>query len=548
MPRKPSPSVRTTLYRVRGIEDLTTAVRAKYREADGFTSEATTVDGRQALVVHGEVQRVETSWAARLSAIAGVNVAVGNTTAAAVLLIRDGEDEAWALTYGMGFQLLDQAFVDPGFGIRVATRTATPDAIQSLTRTELDHRARTDRSSIPAGEALRGFGIGDFGEVITRISGAAAVMGLTVGDESIRVRAADALSLPLGRTPAALAADLDAIALALALDPKPELQALEQFVRVKHNRTIEHLNDALRTALKGEHHDGRLALGWPHERIDENGTPESYRVTGTGARGVEATNDLPVLEDLVGALAGRNAGDPLAAANSVKVQLFRDSDGDEPISTAIPVINWLFYEVELDGARYCLFDSRWYAMDTDYAARLEAHVTEIFARAAPVVLPDWNPEDHASEKAYNAAAAASIGGVMLDQTFLRTAQHPRGFEACDIITTSNDLIHVKHVPKSSAASHLIGQALVAVDALRHDNEARQELRRVVSEAGGTPEMVPDRLTSVVLGMARARPITPSDLFSFTQVTLSRLDASLAASGVELTVAPIIRHGVAADGD
>ena len=146
----------------------------------------------------------------------------------------------------------------------------------------------------------------------------------------------------------------------------------------------------------------------------------------------------------------------------------------------------------------------------------------------------------ADEAAYNAMAATTLKGAMLDRRLLRTTQHPRGFEACDIITPNSDLIHIKHIPRSSAASHLIGQTLVATDALRHDNEARQQLRDVVSEAGGDVNWVPDRLSSVVLEMARDDAVIAKDLFSFTQVTLSKLDSSLAASGVKLTISPIVR--------
>jgi len=51
----------------------------------------------------------------------------------------------------------------------------------------------------------------------------------------------------------------------------------------------------------------------------------------------------------------------------------------------------------------------------------------------------------------------------------------------------------------------------------------------------------DRPTAVILGMARNnRKITADKLFSFTQVTLVRLDDILAQSGVELQIAPIER--------
>ena len=52
--------------------------------------------------------------------------------------------------------------------------------------------------------------------------------------------------------------------------------------------------------------------------------------------------------------------------------------------------------------------------------------------------------------------------------------------------------------------------------------------------------VPTKPESVVLGMARSDPVTPSDLFSFTQVTVTRLDTTLAEAGITLTIAPILR--------
>ena len=539
MPRKESPSARTTVYRLQNLPNLESAIRSKYFAGEHFTATPTTVGGRNALLVAGTMRRDQAAWAARLTTIADKPVDVGNTTAAAVLLVEDSEDTAFAMTYGMGFQLLEPATIDPGFGMRVAIRTASPDAIQSLTRTELDYRSRTDRSSIPAGESLRGFGMGDFGEVITRMSGTARLPELTVGDKAIRVRAADALSVPLGKKPAALIADLDTISSALKLKANPGLRVLEQLVRVKRPELLKELETNLRSALNGSD-AGRLAIGWPHERIDDNGTPMSYKLTGTGNRSVGVADDLPTLDQLVGALQAKSPDDPLAAASTIKVQLFRDADGEEPVSAAIPATYWLFYEVTLRGTHYCLFDSRWYAMDTDYARRLQSHVEEIFRRSTPVEMPQWDTDRYRDESAYNEMAASEVGGLMLDRQLLQTTQHPRGFEACDIITPNSDFIHVKHTPKSSAASHLIAQVLVATHALRNDDEARKEFQKVVIKAGGKEELIPKRPTSIVLGIARNRPVTPSDLFSFTQVTVTRLDTTLAAAGITLTIAPILR--------
>jgi len=546
MPKEPSPSARTTLYRVRGIDKLKDAIRPKYLKSGSFTAKETKVVKREALLIQGTMHRKKVLWADRLNKLSNVPVEIGSKTAAALLLIRAGPRHAWVLAYGMGFHLLEPKYVDARFGLRVAIRTATPNAIQSLTRSELDYRSRTDRSSIPAGEALRGFGIGGFGEVITRLSSSAVISKLAVDNTTVRIRAADALSVPLGKTPSALISDLDAIAATLKLSPQPELEVLEQFFRVKNPTRIKKLNKKLKIAIKKEFKKKsnkglrQIALGWPHKRINDNGTPSSFKLIGTGERGVEVRDDLPTLKDLLKAIKKKTPDDPLSGASSIKVLLFRDSDGNEPMSTAIPAINWLFFEVQLDGIRYCLFDSRWYAMDTNYAEHLQVHVDEIFKRPPSINLPDWDVAIYSDENAYNSMAASKLSGVVLDRQLLRTKQHSRGFEACDILTPDGKLIHVKHAHNSSALSHLIAQVLVATDALRYDNEAREQLREQVKSAGGDDSWLPERLSSVTLGLARSKRVTGGDLFSFSQVTLTRLDLSLAGAGIKLTIAPIKR--------
>lgn len=532
---------RTTVYRLQKLEDLKSAIRRQYVDEYGFTETSMTIEGRKALLVTGSMRKQRVAWTERLSTIVGEVVNEGNVTAAAVLIIRDEDngDTAFAMTYGMGYQLLDQAKIDPGFGIRIAARTISPEEIRSITRTELDYRSKTDRSSIPAGDVLRGFGIGDYGEIITRLSARARLPSLKVGDKPITVRAADSLSVPIGSTAQTLVSDLDAIAEALKSDAKPELRDLEQFVPVKNPELIKDLDSQLNSALTAAN-PKRLALGWPHEKLDDNGTPSSHKMSGTGKRKVMPVDDLPELDGIVNTLRAKNENNPLDAAKSIKIQLFRDADGEEPISAPIPAKHWLMFEVNQDGKRYCHMDSRWYAMDTDYAQRLQQHVKDLFARPGVAKMPVWNVGSCPDESAYNKMAAQRLQGIMLDRKLIKTTQHPRGFEACDIITPSGAFIHVKHTPKSSAASHLVAQATVATDALRYDEEARESLQKRIDAAVGGKKGYAARPKLIVLGMARNKDVTPNSLFSFTQVTIAKLDASLSEAGITVTIAPIKR--------
>ena len=90
VPRKESPSVRTTLYRMRGITDLSDAIRSKYLGPGAFTATSGAVEGSESLLVTGAMHREQTTWAGRLSTLSGVSIGLGNTTAAAVLVIRAG--------------------------------------------------------------------------------------------------------------------------------------------------------------------------------------------------------------------------------------------------------------------------------------------------------------------------------------------------------------------------------------------------------------------------------------------------------------------------
>lgn len=145
-------------------------MRTKYLDSGDFQHVDLTMDGRPALLVYGVVESLQTAWADHLSTLSGHQIRLGNRTAAAALIISDDDtqDTAWALTYGMGFQLLPTWVIDASFGQRILLRTADPSAIRSLTRTTLDKRSRTDRSSIPGGESARGFGVGDHGEIVSR--------------------------------------------------------------------------------------------------------------------------------------------------------------------------------------------------------------------------------------------------------------------------------------------------------------------------------------------------------------------------------------------
>lgn len=549
MVNKKQPGRRTTIYRLTGVSDLEDAVRSRYLDQTGFDHHSVEVGERPAYLVTGAMSKDRVDWCSAVSALTGDSVEIGSATPAGVLLVRpsqEGSEEdgvAYALSYGMGFQLLEPSRIDNLFGQRIAIRAADPGRLRSLTVTTMDERSRTSRATIPQGDGLLGFGVGDIGEAVSRIVAIADLPDLSrSADEPLQIRGSDALNVPLGLNADEMLEDLDVLENLLTTEPLPSLKILEQLAAVKNPETKERLDDLLAKALGGC--GGKIGLAWPHERVDENGTPDSWvpsRLWKRGRNGVRPGQ--PEWSEIRAALDELPAEKRLARLNSASIQLCRDTEGKQPISQAIPLRRWVAFEGDLDGRTYALYDGSWYQIHHDYVENINRMTRELFDRSVDdLEFPDWDAVD--DEEAYNDMLAAALGGVCLDRKLITTDLHRRGIEACDVYLGDGTLIHVKKTEKSTAASHLLAQALVSADSLCHDNQARQKLRDRIEERGGNADGVGSKPTRVILAMHRGagKSVTAESLFTFTKVNLVRQAASLEERGVSVRVVSIEEDG------
>lgn len=270
VPRPESTESRMTLYRLTGLPSLDKAIRDKYQ--DGFSGETVKVGDREAILFLGRTEEKNVGWSTTLQGLSGKDIALKNSVPAAVLLIPDDEsagdvlggnvdletnddeetDEAvvWAVTFGMGFQLLDQRSIDNGFGQRIAIRCADQTKLNSVTKVTLDDRSKTERSSIPSGASLRSFGFEDIGELATRLVASGNIKGVGDPTKAVTIRGADALSLPLSKKPEAFLRDLEHVKTTLTLPPvSEELGFLEKLTIIKDKEFIEELDDDLLKAI-----------------------------------------------------------------------------------------------------------------------------------------------------------------------------------------------------------------------------------------------------------------------------------------------------------
>ncbi|WP_435582348.1 DUF6119 family protein [Amycolatopsis thermoflava] len=569
MPRPPSKAAKASLYRLtlKSDQDLELGIQKKYLEGENrFSTETVNIAGIDGLFVYGEIPNDEPAWTKHAVSVTSFHFSVRNQTSAGLLLLRidKSDDHAYCISWSMGHLLINSTHIDDGFGLRFALRKADPDDVRSLTSHSIDTVPRTARTSVIGGAPLGSFGLEEIGEIVSRFVGQVSSEGLScyvkpssikVGDKTIAgspkkitVRGADSLGIPLAKSPSELITDLKLIdSIVEKSAPREELKHLENTQPLRPgNPKIELLEQQLANDLCIG--GSGLALSWPAEFDEEPGEVSKYRMSNTGAGRPREFDELE-LDCFLEILDEVEPDLRLRRLRSIKVQA--RAEGGTPMTREIPGDRWLTYQLDFGEQRYVLHRGRWYNVGGAYLDMLKAKVERIFSNKSSVSLRAWPKQvkqkksdgaeyiGWANERVYNDHVMGSVSGfVSLDRKLVYTAQHPGGFEACDLLSPEGYLVHVKRLDDSVAASHLFNQAMNSAEALRRQPDALEKFRaKVESVSGGRRKLPADYRPSVVVIAFAGKGASPGDLFTFSQVSLSRCaDRIDSLGGMELQIA------------
>ncbi|MEV6572226.1 DUF6119 family protein [Streptomyces sp. NPDC051577] len=536
---------RSTLYLLRDTgtspSDLRAALNARYERDHSFVVEDVTIGDTPALLCHGVISRHRPpDWSSAVHTLTGLQPPIENRTSACALLLPVADD-VFALTFGMGHLLLDQSRISPGFGFDFVLRAAQPDAIRQVTHSLMDARGRTDRSSAAQGQHIRAFPIEEYGEVVSRLVGTMSSTELTIGKHSKRtaqVAGTDALKIHLGAQPEDLLHDLTQVRAILARrSPAPEFEAIARVRPLKSGDPRRSVLEARLDDLLGASTDtGTLALAVPTAYLDQEDAALSYQVKVGPVRRLIPS---PAIDDILGLLDGLPPGKRLEALSTGYIQMHRDEEGADPVSSQVKAHKWITAEIPLGSSRYFHHEGRWFEIGDQYLEGIRSEVDILLTAPAGCPLPAWT-SDLATEEEYN-LEAAKHGYFCLDRRLIRTAQHPHGFEAADLLSDDGTLIHVKRVASSAPLSHLFAQGRISADALRFDAEARAEfVRRVRERRPGHPvgEDFTPRKVVYAISLKSGKGLTTANLFTFAQVSLLQAARALRAQGIDVSVVGI----------
>ena len=542
---------KTSLYRLRSngplaAVDLGSFVLPKYLLRPGFTTRVVNHEGIDGFFVSGTITKGDADWCAPLGNLIGFPVAEQNQTALALLVLRTGR-AVYGLTYGMGHLMLDESRIDPGFGIEFAVRCLDEQRITKVRRQVMDARGRTDENSATGGEHIQGFGIEQFGEIVSQISGRIADVALTFSRDRSRaahVTGSDrSIKLPLGTTAATLLDDIEEIEQVCARpNPHPDLDFIAQVRPLPpKSERARRLDDRL-DELLGQRGSDRLALAVPTGCRDRYDFAESFVLTlGDPVR----IGELDI-DDLVGLVAERPDGLRLSALRNARVQMFAGADGSECISMQVRADHWLTAEIADGNAHHFYWQGRWYEIGAEYLTTVEKRIADLLAGSTTVSLPDWPKGD--DEGAYNQRVAAQDDYVLLDKDTVRTDRfRGGGLEIADVLGPDGQLICVKKADKTAPLNHLFAQGRVAVESLRFDPGVLEKfLDKIPSDHPADRSF---RTPTVVYGimLKDGEQLTADSLFAFAKVSLLHAATALQAMGCQLEIVSIGRSTAPIDG-
>jgi uncharacterized protein (TIGR04141 family) len=419
----------------------------------------------------------------------------------------------------------------------------------------MDARGRSEEHSVMAGEHISGFGIEKFGEIVDQISGKITNVPLTYTKGSKRVAHISGtdrvIKLQLGKTPAALLADLAAIEeVCTRSSPVPDLEFISQVRPIKPSTGLAERLDANLDAMLGSGDTNRMALAIPSDCRERFEYAESFKVT---LGGNPETHDELDVNELVTLVKAEPDGKRLPALRAGRIEMFADEDGNERLSGQVRADYWLTAEVPEGVVHYFYWQGRWYEIGATYLAVIESEVARLLARPASVTLPPWpkgrkvatgsngTKVDEHDEGWYNEQIAKHDGYVLLDKNMVRTERfRGGGLEIADALGPSGQFICVKKADSTAPLNHLFAQGRVAIETLRYDRAAAEKFLAKLAPDYPLGALFDAPVVVFGIMLNDGKPITTNSLFPFAKISLLQAARALEGMGAHLEIVSIAR--------
>jgi uncharacterized protein (TIGR04141 family) len=412
----------------------------------------------------------------------------------------------FAATFGHGFAAINRSRLESDFGLKVTLNSVDPKKLRSVQARNVDPTTVSKQLVVNQDSGLAVFDVDFYQDLLSKMEG--------VPDDSSlgkRVAGADACYLTSEIALPQLAAKCATLLKYYHSKAYAKhFSFVDQIRPIRDETLIAALDAKLARALK---ETDTSALGFALPDISGYDLIHNYRAS----RG----HWTQTFQDL-------NASEILSAYNyehsddddQSDVEISALKDDGTPVD-AFRLRECAVFQVSYKGRLYVLTLNKWYSVNSEYAAHVNAQVGELTVIKSRGFLPTLAAGT--SEGDYNESAAQSRGMALMDKKTVRPADPTSAIEVCDLFSHKGEFIHVKKHTRSATLSHLLAQGTVSARLFMDDLGYRQTFRKALPASFrtliDTDRIQSGKHTVVYAISAPATKSVPDHLPFFTKVNL-----------------------------
>jgi len=383
--------------------------------------------------------------------------------------VSDNEDRVFALTFGLGLNLLIVEKFEERFGINTALSLMSTSEIRTADTNTLGTIPKTTRTQLGKLSKISELDLDDEYDLLKSIGGKSEI-----GDNKILA----GISTINGKT-------------SLSLSKEIKYDQIDEMLR-----ELFHLfkSDAYKIRFPGIDHTIEIKDKSIIEQLDKeilqkfNSGVASYNgidlscpeiITWDSIRGFKYPGNRKVFDDL-------SIGQLVTCLKN-KIKSKKDIERCDLCNNCISTIDqngvrqqsWTVYkcliaDIRIGNSQYTLNEGKWYKFEDDYVNQVNDYYNN--AKISGLKLPSCDLTNKETERDYNERVAKKnpLKYIHMDKKLLHPEKQTP-FEVCDILTTDKEFVHIKKGDSSANLSHLFSQGLVSAELLNNHVQTRKDL-------------------------------------------------------------------------
>ena len=357
-----------------------------------------------------------------------------------------GINRTFLICFGHAWQRLDDRWLEPDFGLRVALNSIPKENVVEIRAEQFFARRHLSSERAPYASSVDEFGV-DFDRDLVAVVEGEPLLCPTFG--SI-LRGGTSLRISLDASLLTLGDILDnCLARFQSLEYTKDWPDVDKIALVRDKDIICRLDDHLKSDIASVEARSKITLFTPTQRRGDSILADSY-VYGRLSKSPVISPYLTIT-GWIDYITRKQIAPSVEAARHTPVHVLDESGAE---SHSCTVYDCIGYEYSDNRTTYVLSSGIWYEVVSDYVAKINNVVSAISHPDRQ--LPAWNRIER--EGQYNARCVQENGLVNCDAENIHYGGSGSQFEFCDVLDVqSKTLYFAKIAAKSSGMSHLLEQ-------------------------------------------------------------------------------------------